>query len=167
MKSIICTALLGIILTAPLSAQERQDTQQTEEKTAQTARPAYIFGVGISLTDSVVYISEIQKLEQAVIEKKTKFLTRMPDYADQYQSFLENTYPGHITSAVFYAEKKEQAEKKRAKLIRHYAQKKHLMKEEEVSADNFKFTELHPQKMTHSETIPLGVGPAYKPETQE
>lgn len=167
MKSIICTALLGIILAAPLTAQVLPATQQKEQETPQTAKPAYIFGLGISLTDSVVYFSEIQKLEKAVIEKKTQFLTRMPDYADQYQSFLENTYPGHITATVFYAEKKEQVEKKRAKLMRHYAHKKNLMKAVEVSAENFTFTELHPQKMTHSETIPLGVGPAYKPQTQE
>lgn len=157
MKSFICIALLSLFFALPYSAKAGDG----EGKNTITA---YIFGVGVSHTDSTVYISEIQQLDEALIEKKTGFLNRMPDYSEQYRSMLRSTYPGFITCSVFYGDKAEKVEKKRAKLLRHYARKKSEMKIVEVPAGKFSFTLLHAIIMTKSETVPVGVGPAYLPK---
>lgn len=58
-------------------------------------------------------------------------------------------------------------QKKRAKLISLYGQKKNYMQVVEIENDKFTFTPLRPVTMTRSETVPLGVGPAYMPNTEQ
>lgn len=160
MKAWIYAALVTFLFALPLSTK-------AEDGDGKNITAAYIFAVGISHTDSVVYISEIQKLDEAIIENKTGFLNRMPEYSDQFRSALTSAYSGYITCSVFYDAKLEKVQKKRAKLISLYGQKKNYMQVVEIENDKFTFTPLRPVTMTRSETVPLGVGPAYMPNTEQ
>lgn len=144
MKTFLHLVLIALILL-PASAQARKD-KGTADVTV------YIFGVGTSFSDSTVYISDIQPLDTARIEPRTGFLNRMPEYAEQYHAALQAAYPGLITCAVFYAQDLKTAEKKHAKLLRHYA-KQHGTRTVEVAKDKFSFTTLKPQEQTQTITV--------------
>lgn len=154
MKTFLHLVLLALILL-PASAQARKDKGTTDGA-------VYIFGVGTGFSDSTVYISDLQTLDTARIEPRTGFLNRMPEYAEQYRAALQTAYPGLITCAVFYAEDRKAAEKKHAKLLRHYA-KQRGTRTVEVGRDKFSFTTLTPQEPTKTITVVEEGAPMQKP----
>ena len=80
-------------------------------------KPVYIFGYAISLLDSVVYLTDVQRLDSAFVDEKTHFLMDRVLYATQLQFHLEE-YTGkkNLTCTVLFDEKKTRAEKKLSKV---------------------------------------------------
>ncbi len=122
--------LLFVLIAALGVARERKDNNKVKEV------PVYILGASISFSDSIVYFTEIQKLDNVVLENG--FLPHRQYYAYElkdYMSFEENI-PGRI-SVVYFDEKRSKLEKKEQKI------KKHLMEKENkiirYLGDKFKF----------------------------
>lgn len=68
----------------------------------------YIFGFSASFTDSVAYITDIQRLDSAYIETKSKFLMDRVVYSDQLQTYLEGFKDmKNSTCVVFFNTKKK------------------------------------------------------------
>lgn len=78
--------------------------------------PIYIFGTSASFTDSVVYITEIQIIDSAWIEDKTKFLVKRANYTNQFNNYFTNQGMGTRTCFVTYATDEKTILKKMAKL---------------------------------------------------
>lgn len=98
----------------------------------------YIFGASFSLSDSVVYFTEIMPVEGAVIDKKTDFLAHRQYYAYElkdYMNFQENM-PGR-TSVIYYSKKRSKLEKKEAKIKKRLVEKHG--KSVRYLGDKFKF----------------------------
>ena len=122
--------LLFVLIAAVGVAREKKDNNKVKEV------PDYILGASVSFSDSIVYFTEIQKLDNVVLENG--FLPHRQYYAYElkdYMSFEENI-PGRI-SVVYFDEKRSKLEKKEQKI------KKHLMEKENkiirYLGDKFKF----------------------------
>lgn len=110
-----------------------QDSVKAEEE-----KTVYLFGVSISLADSVVYFTEIMPVEGAKIDERTGFLLHRQYYSYElkdYMNFTENM-PGR-TSAVYFSDKCSKLEKKEAALKKRLVEKQG--KTVRYLGDKFKF----------------------------
>ena len=99
----------------------------------------YAFGFSQNFNDSTFFLSSIQELPGATI--KDKFLEHRNAYGNQLKAYLEQTYPGHETCAIFFSKKKKTMEKKYLKVRRHLLRQKRN-KLIEIPAKDFKFERL-------------------------
>ena len=100
-----------------VSAKGDKDKDKKEET-------VYLFGASFSLSDSVVYFTEIMPVDGAQLDKKTEFLLHRQYYAYElkdYMNFQENM-PGR-TSAVYFSTKRSKLEKTEAKLRKKLVEK--------------------------------------------
>ncbi len=81
----------------------------------------YMFGFSASFKDSIVYVTDIQDVQGAWIDKKTKFLLGREKYSDQLKTFLTNQRQesGRVC-VIFFKTKKKKAEKMYLKLMKKY-----------------------------------------------
>ena len=80
----------------------------------------YIFGFSASFQDSTVYMTEIQDLQGAWMDKKTKFLLGRDNYSYQLSNhFNEQGQPNRVCM-VFFSTSKSKAEKKYLKMKKKY-----------------------------------------------
>lgn len=80
----------------------------------------YMYGFATSFNDSTVYFTEIQQIDSAYVDSKTKFLYSRENYSYQLQDYLESigfSYPTCITS---FALSRKDAEKKYLNLRQKY-----------------------------------------------
>ena len=75
----------------------------------------YMFGVSLSFTDSVVYFTEIQHMEGAIIENN--MLPNRHLYAYELKDYMsyEEGKPGR-TSFIYFSDKRSKLEKKELKI---------------------------------------------------
>lgn len=102
----------------------------------------YMFGMSASFKDSVVYFTDIQKLDSAWIDSKTKFLMSRENYSNQMKSYLhEKLNTSFRTCIVMFSKKKKDIDKKYAKLKEKYMSPKNKARFEVVfiESDEFKF----------------------------
>lgn len=100
--------------------------------------PVYLFGYGVALLDSTVYMSAVMPLDSAEIDSKTHILNSIVRYSNQFQSYVEALYVPHVATAIFYHKNKAKLEKKYLKLRRRANEDKSL-KLVEIPANEFKF----------------------------
>jgi hypothetical protein len=97
----------------------------------------YVWGVSLSFSDSIVYFTEIQHVEGAIIEDK--LLPNRHLYAYELKDYMsyEEGMPGR-TSFIYFSDKRSKLEKKEQKV------KKRLVEGGEKTVrylgDRFKFT---------------------------
>lgn len=102
-------------------------------------KDVFLFGFGINVKDSTVYMTHVQQVPGAVILKKTKFLENRTVYSGEMQAFLTTQYNApHTACTVFFSDNKESLEKKRNK-VRREQQKNTVLKIREIPADAFRF----------------------------
>ena len=90
----------------------------TEAKVKQ--KPVYIFGFATAFTDSTGYITDVQYLDSAFIDTKTKFLIGRNMYSIQLQEYLEkNENCNHPITSIFFGDKKK-LEKKQLSIRNRY-----------------------------------------------
>lgn len=108
--------LLLVFVSAVAVAGDRKENKKDE------AAPVYIMGVSMSFSDSIVYFTEIQKLDSVVLENGA--LPHLQYYSYElkdYMSFEENM-PGRI-SAIYFNEKRSKLEKKELKVKKNLVEK--------------------------------------------
>ena len=101
----------------------------------------YAFGFSQNFNDSTFFLSSIQEIPGATLSKREKFLEHRNEYGNQLKSYLESTYPGHETCALFFSKKKKSLEKKYIKVRRHLLRQKHN-KLIEIPSKDFQFQPL-------------------------
>ena len=84
----------------------------------------YMFGFSASFQDSIIYMTDVQEVEGAWYDTKTKFLLGRQHYSYQLKDFLANTHqqPNRVCMVMFALTRKE-AEKKFIKLRKEYTVK--------------------------------------------
>lgn len=130
-RYILCAALL--IGALALSAAEKPKT-------------VYIFGFAASFNDSTVYFTDVQQLDSAYIDSKTKFLYGRTDYSYQLRDYLaEHEFP-NATCVTSFALTRKEAEKKYLALRKRYTQHGDRSVKYLTTAD-FRFTPVKPEEV--------------------
>ena len=108
---------LFLIVPNILFAKDKPDKDKEKSKTT----TIYMFGVGAAFGDSVVYITDVNRVDSVVYEKKTGYLKDRADYSMQLKEYLEKKLGlERRTCAVFYSDSKAKADKKYQKLYKTY-----------------------------------------------
>lgn len=116
-KLIICLGLLSLYALQPVEAKQKKVIQ----------KPVYMIGVGISLIDSMVFITDMQLVDSISIEKKTKFLKDRQLYSFQLQRYLEAAYQGGpYVPSVFFNTNRKKMERQYLSLHKRYMQSNDL-----------------------------------------
>ena len=114
---LICLAMLSVFAFQPLEAKLKKVSQ----------KPVYMIGVGISLVDSAVFLTDMHLVDSVTIEKKTKFLADRQLYSFQLQRYLEENYKGGpYVPSVFFSTKRKKMERKYLSLHKRYVNAKGL-----------------------------------------
>lgn len=128
---------LAVVLTAflPVDAAKKPETTK-----------AYLFGFVANFTDSVVYFTDIQEIENVTIQKKTKFLKDRDSYSDQLRYyFADKLNMPHRTCIVSFGLTRKEAEKKYVKMRKLYTEKNAGMYDVRYITENdFKFQAILP-----------------------
>ncbi len=83
----------------------------------------YMFGFSASFQDSVIYMTDVQEMDSVWIDSKTKFLLGREQYSHQFKDYLAEQQQPNRVCIVFFALKKEDAEKKYIKMRKQYTSK--------------------------------------------
>ena len=114
-KIMLFLCLFGMISVQTFGAKKHKVYQ----------KPVYMIGVAMSLTDSVVFITDMHLVDSVTVEKKTKFLKDRQLYSFQLQRYLEATYKGGpYVPAVFFSPKRKTMEHHYLSLHKRYVQSK-------------------------------------------
>ena len=134
MKKLV-SILLFICLALPSVVVAKGDDDKKAKK--EVAKDVYVLGVSMAFPDSVVYFTEIQCIEDVVLEND--FLPGRHMYSYELKDYMSYAkgMPGR-TSFIFFSEKRAKLEKKEQKI------KKRLIEREGKTVrylgDSFKFT---------------------------
>ena len=131
---IVCTLLLFFGFFASIG----MNAKGGEEK------KLYVFGYGLSLKDSTVFLTPIVEFPISEQNNKTKFLDHQAEYAKQMENFLHAQGIPFCTCVLFYDNRQEKLQKRLNKL------REHTIKEEKFSIQNlnleqFSFSLISPQ----------------------
>lgn len=85
---------------------------------AQSKGVVYIFGLSDSTRDSIVYVTGVQRIDMANIQKQTKSLLDRADYAQQLKDYFANRLNDNKRINVVYVCKNEKAAKKKLQKVR-------------------------------------------------
>lgn len=113
----------------------------------------YLFGCSASFTDSIVYITDVQVIEDAMIDSKTKKLENRDVYSSQLKTFLtENMNQPHRTCFVIFSDKAKKITKKLAKIRALYTTKSPGKYDVRfLKLDDFRFTIIKDDEETATE----------------
>ena len=108
-----------------LSVFALQSIEAKQKKVSQ--KPVYMIGVGISLVDSMVFITDMMQVDSVTLEKKTNFLMDRQLYSFQLQRYLEQNYKGGpYVPSVFFGTKRKKMERQYLSLHKRYVNRKDL-----------------------------------------
>ena len=105
--------LFILCLVMPSLSFAKGDKKKESKKKIQTE--VYVWGVSLSFSDSIVYFTEIQRVEGAIIEDK--LLPNRHLYAYELKDYMsyEEGKPGR-TSFIYFSDKRSKLEKKEQKV---------------------------------------------------
>ena len=135
---------LAIVLSLFLPANAAEKAKTTK---------AYLFGFVANFTDSVVYFTDIQEVENVTIQKKTKFLKDRDAYSDQLRYyFADKLNMPHRTCIVAFGLTRKEAEKKYVKIRKIYTEKNAGRYDVRyLSEGDFKFQAILPAESVETE----------------
>ena len=140
MKYLKFIALVVVLSTfLPANAAKKSETTK-----------AYLFGFVANFTDSVVFFTDIQEIENVTIQKKTKFLKDRDSYSDQLRYyFTDKLNMPHRTCIVSFGLTRKEAEKKYVKMRKLYTEKNAGRYDVRYITENdFKFKAILPDNAT-------------------
>jgi len=96
-----------------------------QDKRAKTV-DVYMFALSFSPVDSVMYISDIEKIEQAVVRNKW-FLEDRKLFEESFQDYVRAKVGDLQLSSLYFYEKEKKVLKKREQIIRKNSKKKRFI----------------------------------------
>jgi hypothetical protein len=110
---------------------------QSQDKNSRQV-DVYMFAASFSLLDSVLFVSDIQKLEDVTVNNKW-FLKERAGFEEQFNEHVGGDIDESLMSSVFFSEKLKKMQKRRAKLIKRSAKKNGYAL---IQVTDFKFTNI-------------------------
>lgn len=133
-------------------------------------KPIYIFGFSASFNDSIVYFTDIQRMDSAWIEKKTKFLLGRENYSYQLRDYLSDSLAQpHRTCLVVYGFSQKDISRKLADLKKKYMGKSHGnydIKYLSVADFTFKYVDMSPAEEDATEQPKVEKAPKGKKDVK-
>ena len=80
----------------------------------------FVYGFAASFNDSTVYFTDIQQIDSAYIDSKTKFLYSRENYSYQLRDYLDKLGFKNATCTTSFATTRTEAEKKYLALRKKY-----------------------------------------------
>ena len=102
-----------------------------------TVKTIYLYGVGFSAVDSVVYFTDEQRLDSMILEKKTKFLEKRASLSEQLANYLTSIGESKYTAAIIYDTNLKKLDKKYLKHAKYYKKNGYTIKAADKSQFNF------------------------------
>lgn len=128
----VAFALFGMVWTTMASAEDNRTS-------------IYCFGFAANFNDSTVYFTDIQQINNAVIEKKTHFLENRDVYSTQLRDHFTNQGQPNEICVFSFAVKKKDIEKKYLKMKKKYTKNgKYDVKY--ISSNDFTFKEVEQEE---------------------
>lgn len=145
-------AALCVFSFGNASAQSRNKKEKVKEQTGhrelnpyeigKLPGQIYLFGFSQEFGDSIAYITEINKVDSIMLQKKTGFLPFRYDFSQQFKSHLEGTKGLKLqTSSIFFSQNKASLAKKLSKMKKRYLNMEGTTIVT-INSDEFKF--IHP-----------------------
>ncbi len=134
MKRIISIFFI-LCLVVPCAVLAKDGKKKETKKKVVT--DVYVWGVSLSFSDSIVYFTEIQHVDGAVIENK--FLPNRHMYSYELKDYMsfEEGMPGR-TSFIYFSDKRSELEKKEQKVKKKLVERQG--KTVRYLGEKFKFT---------------------------
>lgn len=102
-------------------------------------RPVYMFGFSASFSDSLIYITEIQKVDSACFQDRSHLLLNRTSYSNQLQFYLERTQNRPKTTCVtFCNEDLKKLQKERNEIWNKYSKDRSVIVRS-LSAEEFRY----------------------------
>lgn len=101
------------------------------------AHEMYVYGIAFSPIDSVVYITDVQHLDDAQIHLRTKFIVSRNELSNQLRNQMLLEGEKNFSCCVVYDQNLKKLEKKYQKQQRYY--NKHGFRVNNIRIDRFKF----------------------------
>ena len=128
-KYIFCA--LTLLCSLGISAENRPKT-------------VYMYGFAASFNDSTVYFTDIQQVDSAYIDHRTKFLYSRSNFSYQLRNYLANQGFANATCITSFALSRKEAEKKYLALRKRYISAgRNTIKY--IKESDFKFTAIKPE----------------------
>ena len=89
---------------------------QSQDKNSRQV-DVYMFAASFSLLDSVLYVSDIQKLEDVTVNNRW-FVKERAAFEKQFTDYVRVGFNESQLTSIYFAEKSKKVEKRRAKLIK-------------------------------------------------
>ncbi len=80
----------------------------------------FVYGFAASFNDSTVYFTDIQQVDSAYIDSKTKFLYSRENYSYQLRDYLDNVGFKNATCTTSFSTTRKEGEKKYLALRKKY-----------------------------------------------
>ncbi len=136
-KAILTLTLLFTAITA--SAQPGKEARPDKVKSVSTKGTVYVFGVGDSMRDSTVFITSVQRIDNANIQKRTKFLLDRSYFSMQLKAHFTKTINDPNRLCIIYTFNSEKkATKKMLKVRKQYLDEGAVTKQ--LMPGEFQFT---------------------------
>lgn len=102
-------------------------------------RPIYMFGFSASFADSLIYITDIQKVDSACFQDKSGLLLNRTSYSNQLQFFLERSENRIKTTCVtFCNEDLKKLQKEYAEVWNKYSKDRSVIVKK-LTKEQFRF----------------------------
>ena len=126
---------MAILLTAVVTVEARtpktpksKPAKSEKSKKVKVAKPpklksrtVWLCGVAFSETDSVAYVTELQKMDSLYLDSRNNFLADRQMYSQQLNAYLEDSLGcRHMMPAILHSTKPKRAIKRRAKALRRF-----------------------------------------------
>ena len=124
-----------------LTKKEKEKQAKIDTRRAETYTiPVYMFAISAQFGDSVVYVTNLQKVDGAQLTRKYDYLAFRSEYSRQFNKYVTDAFfrENQVTSVVFDKNRKK-ALKRFNKILKYYERDKemHMML---VTDDKFQFT---------------------------
>lgn len=140
-KPLFAAALL--LITSPLGAQRSGATKdptlgrgeglevtrndldkmrnQNQDKNSRQV-DIYMFAASFSLIDSVLYVSDVQRVDDVIVNNKW-FIKERADFEKQFHDYVTMGFNESQLTSIYFSEKQKKMEKNRARLIKRNGKK--------------------------------------------
>lgn len=116
---------------------EAKKEQKQEDKKQGTRQNVYIYGVAMSMQDSVVYVTDELVLNNVMLLKKTNFLDNRPEYAAQLAKHMAEKGERNRVCSVTFAKTVKALDKKYVKQMAKFRKQGFLVKS--IGQGEFRF----------------------------
>ncbi len=123
----------------------------------------YVFGVGDSMRDSTVFITSVQRIDNANLQKRSKLLLDRPYLSMQLKShFAKSLNDPNRLCILYYAKSEKDATKKQIKVRKNYLDEGAIVKQ--LAPAEFQFT---PEENAVYQSAGEEIDPGFSQESDE